>query len=96
MEDVYEAIVDVAEEALSRERYALEAMKRYGVTREGLGLSKEPAICGTLEDIIEAARGQNLDAVESLIRDIDIPQVKEKLSQQLEILRDDARSITAM
>ncbi|GAG09789.1 unnamed protein product, partial [marine sediment metagenome] len=47
----YEAIINVAEEALSRERYALEAMKRYGVTREGLGLSKEPAVCGTLEDI---------------------------------------------
>lgn len=90
MEDVYEAIVDVAEEALSRERYALEAMKRYGVTREGLGLSKEPAVCRTLEDIIEAARGRNFDAVESLMEDIDIPQVREKLLQQLKILRDNA------
>ncbi len=95
MEDVYEAIIDVAEEALSRERYALEAMKKYGVTREGLGLSKEPAVCGTLEDIIEAAGSRNSDAVESLIEDIDIPQVKEKLLQQLKILRDNARRITA-
>jgi len=79
----YEAIINVAEEALSRERYALEVMKRYGVTREGLGLSKEPAVCGTLEDIIEAARGRNLNAVEALIGDIDITQVKEKLLQAL-------------
>jgi len=82
-EDVYEAIIEAAEEALSRERYALEAMKRYGTTREGLGLTKEPAVCGTLEDIIKAARGRDLDAAESLMGDIDIPQVKEKLLQLL-------------
>lgn len=83
LKDDYEAIIDVAEEALSRERCALEAMKKYGVTREGLGLSKEPAVCGTLEDIIEAARSRNFDAVEVLIGNIDIPQVKEKLLQRL-------------
>jgi len=83
LKENYEAIIDAAEEALSRERYALEAMKRYGVTREGLGLSKEPAVCGTLENIIEAARGRNFDEVEVLIEDIDIPQVKEKLLQRL-------------
>jgi len=83
LKDDYEAIIDVAEEALSRERYAREAMKKYGVTREALGLSKEPAVCGTLEDIIEAARGRNFEAVEVLIGDIDIPQVKEKLLQAL-------------
>ena len=79
----YEAIIDVAEEALSRERHALEAMKKYGVTREGLGLTKDPAVCRTLENIIEAARDRNFDAVESLIEDIDIPQVEEKLLQVL-------------
>jgi len=84
LKEDYEAIVDAAEEALSRERYALEAMKRCGVTREGLGLAQEPAVCGTLEDIIEAARGRNFDAVMSLIGDIDIPQVKEKLLQLLD------------
>ena len=83
LKEGYEEIIDVAEEALSRERYALEAMKRYGVTREGLGLSKEPAVCGTLEDIIEAARSPNFDWVEVLIGDIDIPQVKEKLLHAL-------------
>ena len=78
----YEAIIDVAEEAISRERYALEAMERYGVTREGLGLSKEPAVCGMLKDIIEAARSRDFDW-EVLIGDIDIPQVKEKLEDAL-------------
>ena len=83
LKENYEAIIDAAEEALSRERYAREAMREYGVTRQGLGLSEEPAVCGTLGEIIEAARGRDFDAVDSLIGDIDIPQVKEKLLQLL-------------
>uniref|UniRef100_A0A6M3MG71 Uncharacterized protein n=1 Tax=viral metagenome TaxID=1070528 RepID=A0A6M3MG71_9ZZZZ len=77
------SIIRVASEALSRERYALEVMKEYGVTREGIGLSKEPAVCGLLEDIIEAAEGMDLVAVRRLIEGIDIDQVREEL---LEIL----------
>ena len=79
-----ESIIKVASKALSRERYALEVMKGYGVTREGLGLSKEPAVCGLLEDIIEAANNRNLVAVRRLVECIDIDQVKEELLETLE------------
>lgn len=79
----YEAVIAVAEKAVGREEYALEAMERYGVTREGLGLSKEPPLCRTLKGIIEAAGSRNLDVMKSLIRDVDIPQVRESLSALL-------------
>lgn len=79
----YEAVIAVAEKAICREEYALESMKKYGVTREGLGLSKKPPICRTLESIIEAAGSRNLEAVKSLIEDVDIPQVRESLSTLL-------------
>ena len=79
-----ESIIKVAAKALSRERYALEVMKGYGVTREGIGLSEEPAVCGILKGIIEAAKERDLAAVRRLIEDIDIDQVKEELLETLE------------
>lgn len=79
----YEAVIAIAEKAVSREEYALEVMEGYGVTREGLGLSKEPPICRILEDIIEAARSRNLDVMKSLLENVDIPQVRESLSTLL-------------
>lgn len=79
----YEGVIRVAEKAISRERQALGAMKEYGVTRGGLGLSKEPAICRVLEGIIEAAKNMDLDKVRELIEEIDIDTVKEELLEML-------------
>lgn len=73
----YERIIAVAEKALSRELSALEAMKRYGVTREGLGLSKEPAVCRILRDIINAAKNSE-PTVKALIKDVDIATVRKE------------------
>ena len=79
-----EGIIRVATKAISRERQALNAMAESGVTREGLGLSKEPPVIGILEDLIEAAKNLDLGAVKHYIKEVDIVPVREELLESLE------------
>ncbi len=80
----FEGVIRVATKAISRERQALDAKREYGTTPEGLGLTKEPAICRILYDIIEAAKNMNLTTMRILIEDVDIDPIKEELLEMLE------------
>ncbi len=83
---MFEGITREATKAISREREALDTMRGVGVTREGLGLSKEPPVIGILEDLIEAAKNLDLGAVKHYIKEVDIVPVREELLEVLESL----------